>query len=155
MDCNNTTGQEEIYKYIPHRPPFLWVDTILSLKSDSIETEKMFHDTLDFFQGHYPKYPLVPGVILCEAVFQSGAILISSQLKEGKNNDNPEKVPVLTRINSAKFKREVLPGDIIRMKVNLSETIGNAWFLKGTVLINDKVAVKVDFACAVTANKKT
>ena len=153
MDCRNTAATEEIYRHIPHRPPFLWVDTILSSGPDSIETEKTFHEELDFFRGHYPDYPLVPGVILCEALFQSGAILISSRLMEEEYEDNFERVPVLTRIYTAKFKREVLPGNIVRMKVNLSETMGNVWFMKGTVFLKDKVAVKVEFACTVTIKK--
>ncbi len=143
---------------IPHRPPFLWVDRIISMENDSIETEKEIPVDLDLFKGHYPEYPIMPGVILCEALFQTGGLLISDILSRNRStesgDDSKQGVPVLTRILGAKFKREVRPGDTIRMNVRLKETLGPAWFLKGKVLVRDKTAVKVDFACTITSPSK-
>ena len=137
---------EEIYRRIPHRPPFLWVDKIIGQTGDSIETEKLIPVDLDIFAGHYPDHPIIPGVILCEAIFQSGALLISSLIG---NEDIPTgQVPVLTRIIGAKFKREVKPGDTINMQVQLKERVGPAWFMKGRLRVAGKTAVQVEFACA-------
>lgn len=151
-------SSQAVLDAIPHRPPFLWVDRIISMQADSIETEKKIPVDLDLFKGHYPDYPIMPGVILCEALFQTGGLLISdilsrNRLAESTNGAEPA-IPVLTRILGAKFKREVRPGDTIRMKARLKETVGPAWFLKGKVLVRDKTAVKVDFACTITTPSK-
>lgn len=132
---------------IPHRPPFLWVDTMVEHDASSLVTEKFVPEDLDVFQGHYPDHPILPGVLLCEAVFQTGALLIALLLKESDSEKTPGGVPVLTRIEGVKFKRPVGPGDTIRMKVTLKETLANAWFLKGTLRVDGKVAVQVNFAC--------
>lgn len=144
----------EIYDAIPHRPPFLWVDSIISLDKETIVTEKFIAPDLDIFRGHYPGYPIVPGVLLCEAVFQTGALFMAKMLQgSGEAAVTGGSAPVLTRIKRAKFKREVKPGDTIRMHVTLDENIGNAWFFRGKVLVGDKTAVKVEFGCAVTTTE--
>ncbi len=136
----------EIYQRIPHRPPFLWVDRITGQTSDSIQTEKDIPADLDIFAGHYPDHPLMPGVILCEAIFQSGALLISGLINEEAGKT--KQLPVLTRIIGAKFKREVKPGDTIEMQVKLKEKVGTAWFMKGRLQVAGKTAVQVEFACS-------
>lgn len=144
-------SSSDIYKLIPHRPPFLWVDKIISFDSKTIVTEKYIAPDLDFFKGHYPDYPIMPGVLLCEAVFQTGALFMAKMLQDSENtSETAGKAPVLTRIKGAKFKREVKPGDTIRVHVTLDENIGNAWFFKGKVLVDNKTAVKVAFGCAIT-----
>ncbi len=146
MDSN-----QKIYGAIPHRPPFLWVDSIISFDAETIVTEKYIAPDLDFFKGHYPGNPIMPGVLLCEAVFQTGALFMARILQEsGQTLTSGGKTPVLTRIKGAKFKREVKPGDTIRMHVTLDENIGNVWFFKGRVLVDNRTAVKVDFGCAIT-----
>lgn len=144
-------SKDFIYAGIPHRPPFLWVDKVLRCGGDSLVAEKYIPVDLDIFQGHYPNHPILPGVILCESVFQAGALLIYELLQQDNTEDNlpaAQGLPVLTRITGAKFKREVKPGDTITIEVSLKEQVGAAWFLKGRVLVHDKTAVKVDFACA-------
>jgi 3-hydroxyacyl-[acyl-carrier-protein] dehydratase len=141
----------KIYEAIPHRPPFLWVDSIISFNSKTIVTEKFIAPDLDFFKGHYPGYPIMPGVLLCEAVFQTGALFMARMMQEsGYDRENGGGKPVLTRIKGAKFKREVKPGDTIRMHVTFDEKFGNAWFFRGKVLVDNKTAVKVNFGCAIT-----
>jgi len=130
---------------IPHRPPFLWLDRVLELTGESIRAEKTIPADLDIFKGHYPDYPLMPGVLLCEAVFQAGALLVGELLKSEQDRSG---VPVLTRINGAKFKLEVRPGDTIEIRAALKEQLGPAWFFKGSVRVGGKVAVQVEFACA-------
>jgi len=138
-----------ITSHIPHRPPFLWLDSIVSLSGDKIVAEKEIDTDLELFIGHYPDYPIMPGVLLCEAIFQAGALLIAENLNKGKvDPEMPAGVPVLTRILGAKFKREVRPGDRITLTAILTEKVGPAWFMKGSVKVAGKVAVKVEFACA-------
>ncbi|MCG2746538.1 MAG: beta-hydroxyacyl-ACP dehydratase [Desulfobulbaceae bacterium] len=146
-------SKDFILARIPHRPPFLWVDKVVSFDGHSLIAEKDIPVDLDIFQGHYPDYPILPGVILCEAVFQTGALLISELIRQdnnGKSDSAAQGVPVLTRITGAKFKREVKPGETITLEVTLKEQVGTVWFLKGRVLVHGKTAVKVDFACAMS-----
>ncbi len=144
------TVQQEILDRIPHRPPFLWVDSILEQGENFILTQKRIPEDLDIFQGHYPENPIMPGVLLCEAIFQSGALLMS-YLSESRQLENAGGVPVLTRIEGAKFKRQVGPGDKIDIKVILKEKVASVSFLKGTLRVDGKVAVQVDFSCAITS----
>ena len=131
--------KQEIYGRIPHRPPFLWVDRITALDEQSVTAEKDIPVDLDLFRGHYPDYPLMPGVLLCEAVFQAGAILMAENLIQGKQQvavlGDEAAIPVLTRIYNAKFKHRVRPGDTIQIHVVLHEIIGPAWLLKGKVSV--------------------
>ncbi len=136
----------DIYALIPHRPPFLWVDRIISIDQEQIVAEKDLAADLEFYQGHYPKHPITPGVILCEAVFQAGALLIAHGLKQ--EDRAVSGVPVLTRIYNAKFKRQVPPGSTITLEARLVEKVGPAWLMKGKVKVDGKTAVSVEFACA-------
>lgn len=146
-------ASEKITSLIPHREPFLWVDKIISTSETQIVTEKRISPELELFNGHYPDNPIMPGVLLCEAIFQSGAILMSKSISSTKQED--QKVPVLTRIKNAKFKHSVRPGDVAQINVQLIEVISSASFFKGTLRVGGKVAVKVEFACALaeTNNK--
>ncbi|GBE13208.1 3-hydroxyacyl-[acyl-carrier-protein] dehydratase FabZ [bacterium BMS3Bbin14] len=149
----NFQAETFITDRIPHRPPFLWLDRVLELTADSIRAEKTISPDLDIFQGHYPDYPLMPGVLLCESVFQAGALLIG-HLQDGETAPQERLtggMPVLARILGAKFKREVRPGDTIELHVRLKERLGPAWILKGSVLVHGLVAVQVEFSCVLKA----
>ncbi len=135
---------KEILAAIPHREPFLWVDEIVTRDETTICTEKTFAKDLAVFKGHYPGNPVVPGVLLCEALFQSGALLISHRMTKEENVD---KVPVITRITGAKFKKMVLPGDTMTMTVEIRDIISQVFFLRGTGKVAGKTAVRVDFCC--------
>lgn len=132
---------------IPHRPPFLWIDRIISYKEGIMITEKTIPEDLDIFKGHYPENPIMPGVILCEALFQTGAVLIAKMLHDAQEIHHG--IPVLSRIGMARFKRPVSPGSIISMQVNFKEKIAGSWFLKGILRVKDKIAVQVDFSCTI------
>ncbi len=142
----------DIKQIIPHRPPFLWLDRVVELGPEHLVAEKMIEKDLPLFAGHYPDHPIVPGVILCEAVFQAGAVFIGKRLAGEQDNDG-RSIPVLTRIVKAAFKRQVGPGDLISLQVQLKEEVGSVWFMKGRVLVDDKVAVKVEFACTLTSSQ--
>ncbi len=139
-----------IMSLIPHRPPFLWVDRIIEKTAHSIVAEKKIPENLDIFQGHYPGYPLMPGVLLCESIFQTGALLIATILQKA-DTPGQEKVPVLTKIIGARFKRPVLPGETIQLRVRLIETISSVCFFKGTAHVNGEMAVKTEFSCALVS----
>ncbi len=134
--------RQQILDAIPHRDPFLLVDEIVDWTDSQIVCTKTFRGSEDFFAGHYPSYPLVPGVLLCEAAMQAGAILLSRHLAPSEG-----KVPVATRINDVRFKRMVRPGETIRMEVELTERLADAFFLKAKVTVEGKVAVRFEFAC--------
>jgi 3-hydroxyacyl-[acyl-carrier-protein] dehydratase len=135
-------SQEQILAAIPHRPPFLLVDEIVEQTNAKIVGLKRFTGEEDFFKGHYPEFPLVPGVLLCEAAMQCGAVLLS-QFVAGDN----KKVPVATRMNDIRFKRMVRPGETIRMEIELIERLADAFFLKAKVTVENQIVVRFEFAC--------
>jgi 3-hydroxyacyl-[acyl-carrier-protein] dehydratase len=132
---------EQIEAAIPHRPPFLLIDEIVSESGDSIVCRKTFQIDEWFFRGHYPDFPIVPGVLLCEACMQAGAVLISRMLNGG------EGVPVATRANDVKFKRMIRPGDTVQIEAKLNERLADAFFLTGKVTCDGALAARLDFAC--------
>ena len=106
---------EEIYRRIPHRSPFLFVDRIIEINSDDATCELHVREDLDLFKGHYPDNPIFPGVLSCEAVFQTGAIFLSEKIGQEALNSNTV-TPVLSRIRDARFKRMIKPGDTIQIR---------------------------------------
>ena len=132
----------EIASAIPHRPPMLLIDEVISQDADRIHCRKTSSAQDFFVQGHFPDYPLVPGVILCECALQSGAILLAAR---GTDRDA---VPVATRLDGVKFKRMVRPGDTIDIEVSLNEMVSNAAYLTGKITVDGKLAARLDFACA-------
>ena len=138
---------EQILTLIPHRPPMLLIDNIVSLQGDDIVCQKTFQADEFFFQGHYPNQPIVPGVILCEAAMQAGACLLSTKIAEDSNDESTGKVPVVTRLNNVKFKQMVKPGDTIELAITLTERISSAFFLNSKVTVDGKLATRFDFAC--------
>lgn len=139
-------NQTEIEKRIPHRAPFLWIDEVVELSDSRIVARKHIPPDLDVFKGHYPHFPILPGVLQLEAAFQAGAILIAETQNVGAGN-----VPVVTRVNNTKFRSMVRPGDTLDIEVTLTETIANAFFLTGKVSVGGKVTVRLEFACAAAA----
>ncbi len=136
-------SREEILKAIPHREPFLLIDEIVEWTESRIVCTKTFSGEEDFFAGHYPGAPLVPGVLLCEAAMQAGAVLLSRFMAEEAQG----KVPVATRMNDVKFKRMVKPGETLRLEAELVERVSTAFFLKAKVSVEGKVAARFEFAC--------
>lgn len=136
---------ERILAHIPHREPFLLVDEIVDLEPRRIVCRKTFRGDEFWYRGHYPAYPLTPGVLLCEAAMQAGAILLAHIVAAG-----PGTIPVATRMNDVRFKRMVKPGDTIQMEVTLDERLAEAFFLTARVLVGGRVAVRFQFACTLT-----
>jgi 3-hydroxyacyl-[acyl-carrier-protein] dehydratase len=138
-------SREAILRAIPHRPPFLLLDEIVEQSESRIVCRKTFTGDEEFYQGHYPGYPLTPGVILCEAAMQAGAVLLSQFVEGGSG------VPVATRMNDVRFKKMVRPGDTIELEVDLKERLANAFFLTAKVTCGGQVAVRFEFACTMAA----
>ena len=135
--------REEIQQLIPHRDPFLWLDEIVELTESRIHARKTLSPDLPVFTGHYPNFPVFPGVLQLEAAMQAGAVLIAKT-----SVMEPGKVPVATRINNVQFRRMVRPGETLDIEVTLTEKMSNAFFLTGKVSVNGQVTVRVEFACA-------
>ena len=138
---------EEIYKTIPHREPFLFVDRILEVTDTHAVAEREIREDEPHFAGHYPGNPLMPGVLLCESVFQTAAIYMVRKF-ESEGMDGASKTPILARINNAKFKQMVRPGDVIRIEATYKESLGQFHFMSGKVVVNEKTALTVDFGLA-------
>ena len=133
----------DIESLIPHRPPMLLVDEIISIEEDQITCRKQFRQDEYFFQGHYPYHPILQWVILCEAAMQAGAAFLSSNFSDNMSGG----VPVATRINDVRLKQMVAPGDCIEINVTLDEQVSSAFFMTARVTLEGKMAVRFQFAC--------
>ena len=133
---------EAIKTAIPHREPFLLIDEIVEQSEKRIVCRKRFTGDEFWYRGHYPEFPITPGVLLCEAAMQAGAVLLAKVVA-----DNPDLVPVVSRMNHVKFKTMVRPGDTVTLDVELTEKLAGAFFLAATVKKGDITAVTFDFAC--------
>lgn len=123
-------ARDAIEARIPHRAPFLFVDRVVDRSEDSILTEWRVPPGADFFRGHYPGNPLLPGVIAAELAFQSAALLIA-ELDATRVACGP--VPVLARIADARFRRPVRPGETLAARVILEERVGPAHHFAGEI----------------------
>ena len=141
-------SREEILAAIPHRPPFLLVDEIVERDETHIVCRKTFSGDEYFYAGHYPDFPITPGVLLCEAAMQAGAVLLAPLMADGDG------VPVATRMNDVRFKRMVRPGETITMEVELNERVGGAFYLSGKVTVDGQVAVRLQFVCMMAPRSK-
>lgn len=151
-------SQAEIQAAIPHRPPFLWLDEIVSQDGNRIVCRKQFTGDEWFFAGHYPNDPIVPGVILCEAAMQAGAALLAREKSDehgvSRATDSSQQMPVVTRMNDVRFKQIVRPGDIIEIEVVLRERLGEAYFFDAKITAAGKMAARLEFACMLVAKSE-
>ncbi len=127
---------------IPHRDPFLFLDTVEELNESSIRVTWRVPEDGFWFQGHYPDQPVTPGVLLCEHALQAGAVYVSARLEGFAEQDG---VPVVTKLEGARFRQMVSPGDLLETEVSLTERLGPAWYLKGRILRSGKRIADVSF----------
>lgn len=134
---------KEIMRVIPHRYPFLLVDKIVSLDAAKGEIlgQKNVSINEAFFQGHFPDAPLMPGVLILEALAQVGAVLVFVKGQE-------DKIGVLLNIKEAKFRNPVKPGDILMLKCEGIHFSSKGGRVKAMATVNDKVAVEAEIAFA-------
>jgi 3-hydroxyacyl-[acyl-carrier-protein] dehydratase len=136
----------EIMKRIPHRPPFLLVDRCEEYKpSESIVGIKCVTMNEPFFVGHFPNYPVMPGVLIIEAIAQSGAVLMSKSL----DVDVEGKTILFMSLDNARFRAPVRPGDELRMAVEVLRARRDIYKFKGRATVRGKVAAEVEFAAMV------
>jgi 3-hydroxyacyl-[acyl-carrier-protein] dehydratase len=133
----------DILKILPHRYPFLLIDRVLELeRMKRIVALKCVTITEPFFQGHFPEKPIMPGVLIVEAIAQAGGLLL---LTEVPNRD--EMLMVFTGIEKARFRRPVVPGDQLRIEVEVRAWRRTAARLEGKAYVNGKVAAESTVTC--------
>lgn len=132
--------QSDYLDLIPNRPPYLWVDEVVSIDDQSIHTRKFVDPKMELFSGHYPDFPVFPAALQCECAFQASAILIA---KLGVSTG--DKVPVVARANNLKFRRMVRPGDVLDIHVRLANREKDVFFLTGRLLRDGVATTTLDF----------
>jgi 3-hydroxyacyl-[acyl-carrier-protein] dehydratase len=125
---------------IPHRPPFLFVDSIVSETADGLVAQRVWRAEEDFYRGHYPGAPITPGVLLCESVFQTGALYMARKaLATGAKPG--EGLPLLAKISEVRFRQPVYPGDTTLIEVKKKEVMGGFTMMSGAVRKDDGTRV--------------
>jgi len=135
---------DEIQALIPHRPPFLLVDRILEIEPGKhiVGIKEVSLERDSFLRGHFPAYPVMPGVLIVEALAQTGAVLVMH------DQANAEKLPFFARIDNCRFRQQVRPGDTLRLEVEVTsfrDPVGRA---HGRALVGDKLACEADLTFA-------
>ena len=139
MDIN------QILDHLPHRYPFVLVDKVLSYElGKSIDAIKNVTINEPFFPGHFPHYPVMPGVLVVEALAQAAAIL-SFKTLDDKPNDHS--VYYFVGIDKARFKKPVVPGDQLKLNVSIERTIKGIWKYKGVAKVEDQIAAEAEIMC--------
>jgi 3-hydroxyacyl-[acyl-carrier-protein] dehydratase/UDP-3-O-[3-hydroxymyristoyl] N-acetylglucosamine deacetylase/3-hydroxyacyl-[acyl-carrier-protein] dehydratase len=136
---------EQIMKFLPHRFPFLLVDRVIDLvPRKSIVAIKNVTCNEQFFQGHFPEWKIMPGVLIIEAMAQAGAVLLFSSIP-----DPETKFLALSKIDRAKFKRMVVPGDQLRMDVEWTREKGKICQMKGKAFVDGELAAEAEIYASV------
>ncbi len=139
------SASAEVLSLIPHRPPFLFVDEIVAHAGDTLTARRTWRAEEGFYAGHYPGAPITPGVLLCEAVFQTGALLMA-KLMAGEGGATG--VPLLTKATDVRFRLPVHPGDTVIIEVKREETMGDFHFMTGAMMNGGKRVLNVGFSVA-------
>lgn len=136
--------RETIAQYLPHRPPMLLLDRVTNLGRDDIQTEVCLGENAPFFKGHFPDNPVVPGVIIVEAIAQSGALLAA--LRDGIEPD--ENLLAFAGIQAARFKRMVKPNETFCVGVQIVKSRKTLYIFSGVAKVDGEIAARVEFSAA-------
>jgi beta-hydroxyacyl-ACP dehydratase FabZ len=144
-------GIREIFARLPHRQPLLLVDRVLEVKSgERLVAIKNVTVNEDFFRGHFPGNPIMPGVLIVEALAQAAGLLISASL------DRPEPVlPYLVGVDGVKFRRPVVPGDQVSLEVEVKQRRGRYWRFAGRAVVDGEKAAEAEILLAVLSAPAT
>ena len=146
-----TLDINQIKEYLPHRYPLLLVDRVLDVEvGKRITAIKNVTINEEFFNGHFPHKPVMPGVLMIEAMAQTAAIL-SFMTMDVKPDENS--VVYFVGIDNCRFKRPVGPGDQLRMDVEILRSSRGIWKYKATASVDGKVAVEAELMCTIRANE--
>ena len=139
-----------IQNYLPHRYPFLLIDKVIDIKKNkSIIAQKNVSYNEPFFQGHFPDYPVFPGVLLLEAMAQATAILDI----ESNDRDMSKQLYYFVGIDKARFKKQVVPGDIIIINAKLNQSKSDIHKFSSECHVNDEVVCTSDLIGAIRSKK--
>ncbi|HEX4285927.1 MAG TPA: 3-hydroxyacyl-ACP dehydratase FabZ [Terracidiphilus sp.] len=141
---------QEILDFLPHRYPFLLIDRIVEFEPmKRLVAIKNVTINEPFFQGHFPGYPIMPGVLVIEAMAQAGGIIMMAELP-----DRHEKLVVFTGIERAKFRRPITPGDQLRIEVEVLAFRSRAGRIQGRAMVEDKLACEATLTCQVVPRQR-
>ena len=144
MDVNT------IQKILPHRYPFLLIDRVIELvRKKHIVAIKNVTLNEPYFTGHFPGNPIMPGVLMVEAIAQTGATLLMTEVPDRAN-----KLTVFTGIERAKFRRQVVPGDQLRIEVDVLSFRTRAGRIEGKAYVDGKLACEATLTCAVVPRQR-
>jgi UDP-3-O-[3-hydroxymyristoyl] N-acetylglucosamine deacetylase / 3-hydroxyacyl-[acyl-carrier-protein] dehydratase len=136
---------ERILELLPHRYPFLLVDRVLEVQGTrKIVGLKNVTFNEPFFQGHFPGHPVMPGVLIIEAMAQTGGLLLMEQIP-----DRASKVVYFMALDNVKFRKPVVPGDQLRMEVEMLQFRGKVARMKGVALVDGKIAAEAEMLAGV------
>ncbi|MDH5518575.1 MAG: 3-hydroxyacyl-ACP dehydratase FabZ [Gammaproteobacteria bacterium] len=128
----------EVMKFLPHRYPFLLIDRVLDYKEDDyLHAIKNVSMNEPFFQGHFPEYPVMPGVLILEALAQATGILAFQSMEQKPGEDN---LYLFVGIDNARFKKQVVPGDQLHLKVKLLKEKRGIWKFEAEAYVDDQLA---------------
>lgn len=135
----------QIREALAHRYPFLLLDRVTAcVPGESITAVKNVSLNEPFFQGHFPNRPIMPGVLIIEAMAQAGGVLSHVTLAD----EEPKPLFFLAGVAAARFRRTVLPGDRLILQVDVDKVKRGIWFYKGTASVDGKLAVEAQITCA-------
>jgi len=136
-----TLDIQAIQQILPHRYPFLLVDRIVELEEERIVGIKNVTMNEPFFQGHFPEFPVMPGVLIVEAMAQVAGVLVLKSL------GSKQRAVFLASIDSAKFRRPVVPGDQLRIEMKVGRRKATVAKMFGTATVDGKVVAEVEVMC--------
>mgnify|MGYP001241338969 CR=1 FL=1 len=139
---------EDIKKLIPHRKPFLFIEECkIILRGKIGESFRTFSEDEYFFEGHFPNNPIVPGVVIVEAMAQTAGVVVSENLQ-----DNQNKSVLFMSINKAKFRKPVLPNYKVKFYVEMKQKIKNVYKFSGKAYYQDNLVSESEFSAMITSN---
>ena len=143
----NAMDIKQILEYLPHRYPFLLVDRVLSCEpGKNIVALKNVTINEPYFQGHFPRFPVMPGVLIIESMAQAAAIL-TFHSENARPDDRS--VYFFVGIDNARFKRPVVPGDALRLEVAISRHVRGIWKFTGQAWVGETLAAESEIMCTV------